>query len=97
MRVRTAQDIGLMIRAQRRKLGLDQRSLAERVGVSRQWIVDAEKGKQRAPVGLLLRTLDTLGLRVSIVADATAPQRPSSVTPAIDIDALVEKARGSKR
>jgi HTH-type transcriptional regulator/antitoxin HipB len=86
-----------MIRAQRRKLGLDQRALAQRVAVSRQWIVDAEKGKSRAPVGLLLRTLDALGLRVSIVADAAPQPFARADTPAIDIDALVDKARGSKR
>jgi HTH-type transcriptional regulator/antitoxin HipB len=60
--------------------------------VSRQWIVDAEKGKSRAPVGLLLRTLEALGMRVSIAAEAAPLARTG-----IDIDARVDKARGNKR
>jgi HTH-type transcriptional regulator / antitoxin HipB len=95
MRIKTPTDLGLVIRARRRKLGLDQRTLAERVGVSRQWIVDAEKGKPRAPVGLLLRTLDALGMRIRV--DDDAPAAPPSARPVVDIDALVDKARGVKR
>ena len=45
MRIRTPADLGALIRDSRTKLGLDQKSLAEKVGVSRQWIVEIEKGK----------------------------------------------------
>jgi HTH-type transcriptional regulator/antitoxin HipB len=34
------------------KLGLDQKSLAQKVGVSRQWIVAVEHAKPRAEIGL---------------------------------------------
>ena len=44
----TAADIGAIIRARRRKLGLGQAALAKRVGVGREWIVDVEQGKPRA-------------------------------------------------
>src|SRR5258705_7307306 len=57
MRIRTPADLGALIRDSRTKLGLDQKSLAEKVGVSRQWIVEIEKGKSRASIGLLLRTI----------------------------------------
>jgi HTH-type transcriptional regulator/antitoxin HipB len=56
MLIRTPQDLGFVIREQRKKLGLDQSELARRAAVSRQWIVEVEKGKPRAEVGLLLRT-----------------------------------------
>lgn len=69
--LRTAKDIGLVIRDRRRALSLDQQSLAKRVGVSRQWIVEIERGKPRAEVGLLLRTLGVLGLRVQIAVAPT--------------------------
>ena len=61
MRIRTPADLGALIRDRRIKLALDQRSLAQKVGVSRQWIVEVEKGKPRAEIGLLLRTIDALG------------------------------------
>lgn len=50
MRIRTPVDLGALIRDRRTKLGLDQRSLAKKVGVSRQWIVEVEKGKPRAEI-----------------------------------------------
>jgi DNA-binding XRE family transcriptional regulator len=42
---RTRRDIGSAIRDRRRRLGLGQDELAARVGVSRKWIVDLEKGE----------------------------------------------------
>lgn len=99
MRARTALDLGLILRERRRKLGLDQRTLADRVGVSRQWIVEIEKGKPRAEIGLLLRALETLGLRLTVESEAPegadAGSGPGSWD--IDIDALVDGARGKRR
>jgi HTH-type transcriptional regulator/antitoxin HipB len=96
MRLRTPTDVGLTIRERRRKLGLDQRTLAERVGVSRQWIVAVEQGKRRAELGLVLRTLDRLG--IVLRADDPEPgARPAAVEPLAgaqaDIDQVVEAHR----
>lgn len=77
----TARDLGAAVRERRRALGLSQQQLAERVGVSRQWIVGLEAGRARAELGLVLRTLRSLDLRVAV---QPAPSGP------IDIDALVE-------
>jgi HTH-type transcriptional regulator/antitoxin HipB len=41
---------------------MDQATLARKVGVSRWWIHEVEKGKPRAELGLVLRTLTTLGV-----------------------------------
>ena len=97
MLIRTPIEIGLMIRERRRSLGLDQEELAGRAGVSRQWIVEIEKGKPRAEIGLVLRTLNALGLGLSVDAadelgGAEAPQADSipSPIPSIDIDGLLD-------
>ncbi|MBM3928262.1 MAG: helix-turn-helix transcriptional regulator [Sphingomonadales bacterium] len=66
MRVRTATDIGLIIRDRRRDRGWDQQTLADRVGVSRLWIGEIENGKPRAQLDLVLRTLAALDLPVDI-------------------------------
>ena len=42
----------MLIRARRKALRFDQKTLAEKVGVSRQWIVDVEQGKPRLKIGL---------------------------------------------
>lgn len=97
MRVRTPTDIGLAIRERRRQLALGQQDLATQVGVSRQWIVEIEKGKPRAEVGLLLRTLNALGLELDIDSAASAPGSGRGSSYDIDIDAIIERAKGRRR
>ena len=92
--LRTPQDLGALIRERRRQEGLDQRALAERVGVSRQWIIEAEQGKPRAAIGLLLRTLDVLGVTLA-VDEGTADTGPAPRAP--DIDAIVRRSRNRRR
>ena len=92
--LRSAADIGAVIRDRRQKLHLDQRALAKRVGVSRQWIVDIEKGKPRAGIELVLRTLAALGLSLTT---AKTPARGKTSAPAIDLDAIVAGARKPRR
>jgi len=93
MNIQNDRDWGLVIRERRKELGLDQAALAERVGVSRQWVVEVEKGKPRAEVGLLLRTMRALGLELDArVPGQTEPGRSTAIN-LIDIDAVVDEAR----
>lgn len=91
MRVRTPADLGALIRERRIALGLDQKTLAEKVGASRQWVVDAEKGKPRSEIGLLLRTIGALG--VVLNADKEDARKPQDTAPQVDINSIVEAAR----
>lgn len=102
MKVTTVQDIGLAIRERRRELGLSQQELADRVDVGRQWVVEIERGKPRAEIGLLLRTLDVLALQVSITSEKSSreitarwPLPEAQQNREIDIDAIIERARTS--
>lgn len=98
MLLRTPIDIGAAIRDRRRRLGLGQDELAARVGVSRKWIIDIEKGKPRAAIGLLLRTLDALGLRFSIDADgASAARKRGKSVPTVDIDRILDSVRARQK
>jgi len=80
---------------------LDQKSLAAFVGVSRQWIVEIEKGKARTPLALVLRTLGALG----IVLDAQQETPPSpkrknkshGVDAYVDINTIVAGARKKRK
>ncbi|NDA46843.1 MAG: transcriptional regulator [Alphaproteobacteria bacterium] len=92
MSIRTPLDLGLVIRQQRHRLGLNQTDLANLVGVGRQWIVAIEHGKARAELGLVLRTLTALNLTLTVDGD-TAKRKKSGVTP-IDIDAIIDAAKG---
>jgi HTH-type transcriptional regulator/antitoxin HipB len=96
MRIRTPIDLGLVIRARRKQHGLDQRALAARVGVSRQWIVAIEQGKTSAEIGLVLRTLQALGVTLEAM-EPEAPNKPRRETSrAVDIDAVVDRARAKR-
>jgi HTH-type transcriptional regulator/antitoxin HipB len=97
MLVHSATDLGLLIRDRRKRLGLDQRTLAERVGVSRQWIVAVEKGKASAEVGLVMRTLRALDLELDArVADYDAG--PSRVEDrVVSLDRLIDRAKERRR
>ena len=90
MIIRSVSDIGAVIRERRKQLGLDQAELAQRIGVSRQWIVGVERGRARAELGLVLRTLDELGIPL-----ATKVGKPAGPTAGPDIDAIVAASRSA--
>jgi HTH-type transcriptional regulator/antitoxin HipB len=97
MVIRTPADLGAMIRSTRKSLGMDQTELARKIGVSRWWLVEIERGKPRAEIGLILRTLNTLGINLG--ADTSrkritkAQKAAIKLRNPIDIDRIIEKAR----
>lgn len=94
MVVRNSREVGALIRDRRKSLGLDQQTLASRAGVSRKWLVEVERGKPGAELGLVLKTLGALALEVKIERSG---QTDSDSSAAVDIDAVVERARKKGR
>jgi HTH-type transcriptional regulator/antitoxin HipB len=84
--LRTSKDFGALIRDRRHSRRLSQHALAQAIGVSRLWVNQVERGKPRAELGLVLKALDMLQVRL------TAGER-DQVPGAPDIDAIVEHAR----
>ena len=66
-RVPTPREFGLCVRARRSQLKIGQADLATRVGVSRQWIMSLEQGKDGIELVLVLRTLETLNLDLRLL------------------------------
>jgi HTH-type transcriptional regulator / antitoxin HipB len=91
MLVRSPADLGAVIRDRRKQLKLDQLTFAKRVGVSRQWVIEIERGHPRAELALVLRAIDALDIRLDTRVDE-ASRRPSP-GPAVDINAIVAKAK----
>ncbi len=91
MIVRTPAELGATIRDRRRRLGLEQRVLAQKVGVSRQWVIEMERGKRGAEIGLIFRTLAALGI-VLRIGDEQPPTGGAS-RQVVDVDAIVTRAR----
>ncbi|HEU0288199.1 MAG TPA: helix-turn-helix domain-containing protein, partial [Nocardioidaceae bacterium] len=62
----TVQSIRAAVLGRRRELGLSQAQLAERIGVSRKWVSEFERGKATAELGLVLRLLESLDLQLKV-------------------------------
>lgn len=84
MRIRNTRMIGELIRDGRARLGWSQSRLAEEAGVSRQWVYEMEQGKPSAEVGLVLITLEALGLQLHVTgfgASAASGEGAPGVSP----------------
>jgi HTH-type transcriptional regulator/antitoxin HipB len=95
LRIRNPRDLGAFIRDRRSQLGLDQAQLAKKAGTSRKWLIEVERGKPRAEIGLILRTLKALGVTLS-AADTTnnvAPGRTKTATPSVDINQVIDSLK----
>lgn len=77
------EDIGRAARQRRVDLGLSQEDLAERAGVTRQWISRFEQAKADVSLAKGMQVLRELGLIVD-VAPRTAPKAGESLTRASD-------------
>lgn len=76
MNIVSSSDLGSVIRQRRKTLGWTQQRLADEAGVSRDWVLQVERGKDSAEVGLVLRLLRVLNMtvRVSVMDDAVLLQ-----------------------
>ena len=96
MLIRTTKELGLLLRDRRRATGLSQQDFADRLGVSRSWLIEVEQGKPRAAIGLVLRALAavdvTLDARVRGAVRPAAPSRKPA-RDAGDLDAILDRHR----
>jgi HTH-type transcriptional regulator / antitoxin HipB len=83
--VTTVRDLGALTRTARRAQGLTQADLAQRLGVSREWIVRLEGGHPRLEAQKVLDALLVLGLTLDVEqqrgAAEAAPHQPVSSVP----------------
>lgn len=89
MSIRTPAQLGAAIRDRRKALGVRQSELAKRIGASRQWVIDLEKGHPGAELGLVLRAVNAMGLMLEIFLPNPKPKLRSGP----DIDAIVADAK----
>lgn len=64
MRIKTVDTLGELVRDQRKQRGWSQSQLAEKIGVSRLWVGQFEKGKETVELGLVLKVLRALDLNL---------------------------------
>jgi y4mF family transcriptional regulator len=66
MKIENTKQLGQMIRAQRKKMGVTQKDLAMVCGTGLRFIVDLEKGKLTCQFGKVLSVLNALGLSLDV-------------------------------
>ncbi len=91
MQIDSIRDLVVAARSRRRELGLSQEALADRMGVSRQWISAFEGGRPRAEFGLVIRLLDALDLHIELLEGDG--ERDSPMSGSVDLDALLSDYR----
>jgi y4mF family transcriptional regulator len=89
MRVCSTRDIGLLVRAKRTEKGWTQADLARSLGCTQRWISEIEGGKATAEIGMVLRTLAMLGIRLE-VAQNVGPQTPKATALVPDLPTLAD-------
>jgi len=68
----SAAELGSMLREARRAKKMSQSELAAMVGVTRQWVISAEKGAPTARLDLMLVALRCVDLLIDVVSDDSA-------------------------
>lgn len=75
-------ELGAAVRAERKRRGLTQATVAEQAEVSREWLSRLENGAPRLEVDKVLRTLDVLEIKL-VAADARPTQRDIALAQSI--------------
>jgi y4mF family transcriptional regulator len=78
--IQSTEELGLVIRAVRKSTQVRQDDLAAMVGVSRQFTVDAEKGKPTVQMARVLRLLKELGIELSVDIPTSAGKELERLT-----------------
>ena len=64
--IRNSLDLGAVIRAERKRLGVTQKELAMAAGTGLRFLIELEKGKPTARVEGVFKVLQALGLKLNI-------------------------------
>ena len=64
----TVQEVGKIVRASRKRLGVTQKDLALTSGTGLRFVIDLEKGKDTCQIGKVLTVLQTLGIQIALTA-----------------------------
>lgn len=97
MKIRRSEDIAAAVRDARRKAGLSQVQLAERLEVNRVLVIRLEAGEPGVGVGIVLRALSVLGLSLDLAEEGSKPLATDVKTtsakprPRISIDEIVDE------
>ena len=88
MFIRRPSELGAIIAATRRDRGLTQGDLAERLGVSRVWLGQIERGKSSARIDMVFRVLNELDIALTTGTGSLPSEQRKDA--AFDIDMIAD-------
>ena len=91
--LRTAEQLGAVIRLKRKEKDLTQSELAKLLGAERKWVINIESGNSKAEIGLVLRALEALNLRASLT-DGDKPKSRGTLRDASPLDEVFRNLQG---
>jgi HTH-type transcriptional regulator/antitoxin HipB len=94
--LRSAEQLGMIIRLKRQEKGLSQAALAELLGVERKWVLRLEAGNPKAELGSVLKALDALGISASL-SDGDHPTTGKGTVPASRLDEVFRRLQSPVR
>jgi y4mF family transcriptional regulator len=105
MKIRNVRDLGLLLRQERQRRGWSQADLAHRIGASRHWVIEMERGKPTVELALVLKAISALNLicdvRESGPGDGPRPPSGTSAVceppaPIVNLAGVLSSARGRR-
>jgi HTH-type transcriptional regulator / antitoxin HipB len=87
MYLRTPKEIGMLLRDRRKARKWTQDVFAQKLGVSRLWVLQLEQGKSTAQIGLVMRALNELNVPIQVDLSPAAPPGPYDV----DLDTILRE------
>jgi HTH-type transcriptional regulator/antitoxin HipB len=90
MTIDSIHDLASTIRGRRLELGLSQAEIADRAGVSREWVNSMEAGKSTVELVFVLRLISALDLRLSLAKPEPSPALDDDD---VDLDELLDEYR----
>ena len=90
MWAQTAAEIGKIIRTARLHRKLSQADLAHLLGTTQAWVSEVEKGKDTAQIGLVLRALNRLGVKLKTgVVPWDTPKPTGAAGKGVDLNRII--------
>lgn len=93
----TPRDLGALVREARIAAGMTQTALGDKVGASRFWVAEFERGKPGAELGLCLKALRALKLVLTVEPAETAIRRGRETStqefgPVVDLSSILDRS-----
>ena len=104
MRFLSPKHLGALVRDARLSSGMTQAQLGEKIGASRYWVAEFERGKSGAELGLSLKALRALGLVLTVEAKEAVIRREQTEAiarqatagplshPAVDLSSILQRS-----